>query len=128
MFWIHSGCPIKFKILVIDSIIKSKTLYGLESAHLKETDLRKLEVFHLKALRKVLKMKTTFVDRADTNKKVYEKANQKILENTRRKKKTKLVIPFAKAYALCKLKRLRSVIRNEGGLQSRVTFQRGLKT
>ena len=64
-------------------------------------------------------MQTTFIQRESTNKKVYEKANQTILENTRRKNKTKLVIPFAKAYTLCKLKRLRSVIKNEGELQSR---------
>ena len=35
-----------------------------------------LDAFHLKGLRKILEMKTTFIDRANTNERVYQKAQE----------------------------------------------------
>ena len=111
LFWLHSSCPIKFKILVADAVIRSKVLYGLESAHVEDSDIKILEVFQLKVLRKILKMKTTFVDRANTNQKVFETANRKIREGTDMKKKTKLVLKFGRSYRNSKLKRLAKIVR-----------------
>ena len=34
LFWKHSDCPEKFKLLALDAVIRSKVLYGLESAEL----------------------------------------------------------------------------------------------
>eukprot|EP00975_Prorocentrum_lima_P051787 10846629-Prorocentrum_lima.AAC.1 len=30
-FWLHSDCPMPFKLLVYDAVVKAKLLYGLES-------------------------------------------------------------------------------------------------
>ena len=54
MFWKHSECPRKFKLLVQDAVIRAKLFYGLESAEQTETEQRKLDTFQLKGLRKIL--------------------------------------------------------------------------
>ena len=51
-------------------------VYGLESVMLPTQIMNKLNTFQSKGLRKILGMKTTFVERANTNKKVFEKANE----------------------------------------------------
>ena len=66
-FWRHSNCNIRFKLNVVQAILFSKVLFGLESAELQATALEALDAFHLKCLRKILKMKTTFVERNNTN-------------------------------------------------------------
>jgi len=76
VFWRHSSCSIRFKITVIQSVLYAKILFGLESAELQEGALRALDVFQLKCLRKVLKMKTTFVERGNTNEEVLRRANE----------------------------------------------------
>ena len=76
----------KWKILVFDAVIRSKLLYGLETAMLTDAAQHKLNVFQLKGLRKILRMKTTFVDRANTNARVLVKANEVLeTEGSRRK-------------------------------------------
>ena len=42
--------------------------------HLTKTQLRKLDTFQLKGLRQILKMNTTYIDRANTNKEVRKRA------------------------------------------------------
>lgn len=74
-FWLRSSCPQSFKINVFDAIIRSKLVYGLETVHIPKYLLQKMDVFQLKGLRKILKLETSFVNRANTNKKVYEKAS-----------------------------------------------------
>jgi len=55
LFWAHSSCPAKFKILVINAILRSKVFYGMESAQLNEPQLKKVATFQLKTFRKYLK-------------------------------------------------------------------------
>jgi len=57
LFWIHSSCPIKFKLLAVDTVIRSKVLYGMDTAQLNETERHELEVFQLKTIRTILNMK-----------------------------------------------------------------------
>ena len=59
-FWRHSNCNLRFKLTVIQAVLFSKILFGLESAELTPSAQSSLDVFHLKCLRKVLKMTTTF--------------------------------------------------------------------
>ena len=46
--------------------------------YLTKIQLRKLDTFQLKGLRKILKMKTTYIDRSNTNKRVREEAATKM--------------------------------------------------
>ena len=62
-FWRHSNCTVQFKLQVLQTFLFVKILFGLESAELTWSAQNHLDVFHLKCLRKIFKMKTTFIDR-----------------------------------------------------------------
>ena len=74
-FWSKSNCPTKFKLDVFDAVIRSKLVYGLDVVQLPQSLLNKLDAFQLKGLRKILKLNTTFINRGNTNKHVFELAN-----------------------------------------------------
>ncbi len=52
LFWLHSNCPARIKIITLDAVIRSKLLYGTESAQLGEAELKRLDNTHLKAMRR----------------------------------------------------------------------------
>ncbi len=74
-FFRHSSCPTKFKLTTFDAVIRSKLVYGLEMVHLPQHLLSKLNALQLKGLRKILHLDTTFVNRENSNKRVFEVAN-----------------------------------------------------
>ena len=84
LFWRHSDCTIRLKLEVYDAIIRSKLMYGLESVVLNDTQARRLDTFQLKGLRKILKIDTTYVDRAFSNAYVYDKASQALSHGHKR--------------------------------------------
>ena len=79
-FWTRYGNTfansITWKLIVFDAVIRTKLLYGLESAQLNESAKKKLDTFQLKGLRNILKLKTTFIDRSNTNEEVFRRANE----------------------------------------------------
>ena len=79
-FWRHSNCTLNFTLNVIQAVLFSKVLVRLESAELQATALQALDVFHLKCLRKVHKMETTYVNRANTNQEVLKRGSEQIRE------------------------------------------------
>ena len=89
-------------------MIRSKLLYGLESAQLDLGQLRKLNTFHLKGLRKISRMKTTFVERANTNEEVYKRANEALSQEGSKRK----VSPFQEAYKSSKVKRMHRILKS----------------
>ena len=82
LYWFKANPSIKEKLQVFDAIIKSKLLYGLESAPMNETIKHELDIFQLKGLRKILGIKITFVDKTQDNRTIYRKVHQHIHENT----------------------------------------------
>ena len=52
LFWLHGTNPVKFKVRVYNAIIRSKLMYGLETAQLNPAHIRRLEVFQMKGFRK----------------------------------------------------------------------------
>ena len=124
IFWRHSDCPERFKIQALDAVLRSKLLYGLETAELGSPLLNKLDVFQLKGLRKILRLNTTFVNRANTNKVVMDTANAKIKQQGGRKE----IKQFSLAYKEAKKKRAIRIIRADSDdPQRQMTFERGLK-
>ena len=75
-YWQRSRATKRQKMIVYNAIIKSKIMYGLESAHLTTTWMNRLNTFQLRGLRKILRMVTTFVDRANTNEEVLRRADK----------------------------------------------------
>jgi hypothetical protein len=62
-------------LIIYDAVVKTKLLYGLETVELTKNQHSKLNAFHLRGLRKILKMKTTYIDRTCTNEEVFKRAN-----------------------------------------------------
>ena len=54
LFWRYSDCPIHIKVYTADAVPRSRLLYGVESAQLVPSVLKKLETFQLKVFRKYL--------------------------------------------------------------------------
>lgn len=76
VFWRNATCPQRFKILAADAVIRSKLLYGMDSAQLTLTTATRLDTLQLKNYRKILHMDTTYINRANTNEKVIQKTEQ----------------------------------------------------
>lgn len=100
-FWLHGDCDIKTKLLVHDSVIKSKLIYGLESAELTLVQKDRLDSFHKKGLRRILGWKTTFGQKlageAMTNK------NDKLFE-TVKELCGKSILPMSEVYRMFKIR------------------------
>lgn len=73
-YWKHSDCTIRNKFNVLNALVRYKLLYGIESAQLTGAQMQKLKTVQLKGLRQILNIKTTFIDRANTNAKVIHEA------------------------------------------------------
>ena len=84
-FWRDGLLSRREKILIYDALVGSKVLYGLHTLPLKDANLRKLDAFHLRGLRRILGIPTTYIDRAATNKRVLEAAENEISKKGRRK-------------------------------------------
>ena len=77
-FWKHSDCSIRLKLSVYDAVVRSKLIYGLESVQVNDSLKAKIDAFQLKGLRQILKMQTTYVQRANSNEAVFSRANEEI--------------------------------------------------
>ena len=75
-FWNNHNCNNKFKIQVFDAVIRSKLVYSMESLEIPQGVLSKMNTFQLKGLRKILKLQTTYMDRANTNHRIFEEINK----------------------------------------------------
>jgi hypothetical protein len=74
-FWKKANCPHKFKLNVFDAVVRAKLVYGLETIHLSDAILSKMDAFQLKGIRKILGIQTTYMNRANTNARVFERAS-----------------------------------------------------
>ena len=93
---------VKWKIIANDAIVTSKLLYGLETANITNSQMKKLDTFQLKGLRRILKMTTTCINRENTDETVYKTA-----EENQEKKITKL----SERYMLKRARLLGHIIR-----------------
>lgn len=76
-------------LVILYYVFKSKLLYSLETLHLTQSLRKKVDAFHL--LRRILKLTTTFIDRRNTNTRVYELASEIAFPN----QPTKRIKPFS---------------------------------
>ena len=123
LFWRHSNCGTAIKLQVADAVLRSKLLYGIESSQLTPAAVRRLETFQLKVIRKILKMNTTFIDRANTNEVVYKTANRKLEQECRGNQPPKKLGTFADAYRKLKIKRACKIIRQQDSSIHKISFQ-----
>ena len=75
IFWDKANTTTNWKLRVFKAIMHSKLMYSLEVIQLTQNDLNKLDAFQMKALRRILKIPSTFIDRAQTDQVVLQTAN-----------------------------------------------------
>ena len=76
IFWNKTNYSKNWKSLVYNSIIINKLFYGIESLQTTDNTGKLLNIFHLKGLRKILLLHTTYIDRNNSNEFVYQRANE----------------------------------------------------
>ena len=111
IFWNKTSCNLKWKMLVYNAVITTKILYGLESLEPTDSTGRLLDTFQLKGLRKILKLHTTFINRANTNEFVFQKANEAVGSTS--VGPNRKIKPLTEILASKRLKLLGHVLRRE---------------
>jgi len=76
--------------------LDQKLVYGFETATMNDNAKKRIDAFQLKGLRQILKLKTTFIDRRNTNERVFELANKAINEGTKHNNKKRKIKSFSK--------------------------------
>ena len=66
-FWTMSNCTDGWKLRVYQAIIQNKLLYGLETIHLTQGRLHKINAIQLRGLRSILSLEPTCANRRNTN-------------------------------------------------------------
>ena len=79
--WGHCNISNKFKLVVYSSCVVQKLLYGLDSAWLSAALLKKLDGFHAKCLRRLLKISPSYISRV-SNQYVLNQLNAQPLSKT----------------------------------------------
>ena len=122
-YWKATNANVKWQLIIFDAVIRSKLLYGLETVHLTEALLKKIDAFQMQCVRKILKIPTTFIDKTNSNRVVLEKRTELLYPNQGDQRKFKL---FSQSYQDRKTKLLGHVVRavDDDPLRQ-VSFQQG---
>ena len=68
------------KLQIWDAVIRSKLMYGIESAALNTSVLKKIDAFQMKTLRTILGKQTTYYNRVYSNEYLIREANLQLSE------------------------------------------------
>ena len=74
--WGDQQIKTAWKLVVFNAILRSRIFYTLESLEITPSQQRLLDTLFYRGLRKILKVKTTFVDRTWTNERLLATANR----------------------------------------------------
>ena len=74
--WADTQVSIPWKLVVFNAVIRSKVFYTLETLELTQGHQQALDTMYFRGLRRILKKKSTFIDRAWTNNRLLELANR----------------------------------------------------
>ena len=85
-YWKATDASKKWQLLAYDAIIKSKLLYGLETAQPSKADLKRIDAFQLRGIRQILGKKHTYWDRSATNSTLFDMASRIISGTTKTRK------------------------------------------
>ena len=76
LLWRRAPVSLKWKLRIYNAVIVNRVLYGLETIPLTQADDDKLDAFHYRGLRKLLRIKHSFWSRI-SNKEVIKRANER---------------------------------------------------
>ena len=80
--WKLRSCPAKTRMLYWNAIVKTKLMYGLYLIAPTQAQYKRLNAVQNKGLRKILNLKTTFVDRRNSVEVIFQRANNIIRTET----------------------------------------------
>ena len=98
----------KWQLLIFDAVTKFKMIYALETVHLTQAMMKKIDAFQLRCLRKILGLAPTFIDRRNTNHAVPQECADIAFTNREDHKEISL---FSEYYLCRKTKLLGHVLR-----------------
>ena len=120
-YWKASNANVKWQLLIFDAVVRSKLLYGLETVHLTDAMLRKIDAFQMRCLRKILKIPSTFIDRRFSNRFVLQRCTEVLFSTLGGQRVFEL---FTQSYSRRKSKLLGHVLRtSQGDPMRQVSFQ-----
>ena len=90
-YWKLGKCSKKRKLQVWNAVIRSKLTYGLVTLQINKDKASRLDAFQLKGIRRILKWKTTYIERKNTNRRLRRAASEIINQD---KPKNKLTPQF----------------------------------
>ena len=111
MLWKSSACAPGHKIRLWNAVIRAKVLYGLESLHMTPAVLRRLDTFHLRGLRQILRITTTFIDRSHTNEYVYARAAEAVAASSTAPSGDNAVRPLSELHSRARVALLGHLLR-----------------
>ena len=82
-YWKATNASKKWQLLAYEAIVKSKLLYGLETAQASRADLKRIDAFQLRGIRQILGKKYTYWDRSATNNTLFDMASRIISETAK---------------------------------------------
>ena len=82
VYWRATNASKKWQLLAYDAIVKSKLLYGLETAQVGQGDLKKIDAFQVRGIRQILGKKHTYWDRSATNQALFDMASRILSERS----------------------------------------------
>ena len=59
----NSNCSVRQKLIVYDAVVRTKLIYGMESAQINDAVKNKIDAFQMKGLRQILKMESTYAQK-----------------------------------------------------------------
>ena len=89
-YWKATNASKKWQLLAYDAIIKSKLLYGLETAQVGKAELKRIDAFQLRGIRQILGKKHTYWDRTATSSHLFDLASRHLSEGKRQNNDNKL--------------------------------------
>ena len=90
--WKLRSCPAKTRILYWNMIIKTKLMYGLYLISPTKAQYQRLNALQNKGLRKILNLKTTYVDRRNSVEFIFQRANNIVRTETRQEHRAKTAV------------------------------------
>ena len=74
IFWKTMRCTIPWKLRVFEAVVRAKLFYAMETMNLTPSQQKTLDVFFYRALRRILGIPPTHIDRSWSNTRVLERA------------------------------------------------------
>ena len=87
--WKLKTCPVKVRLLFWNAIIKTKLMYGLYLIALTQSQQRRLNAVQNKGYRKILGLKTTYIERRNSVEFIFQRANNIVNTETTQEHRAK---------------------------------------